>query len=117
MTRRYRALVRVLCAVALGLGVSGAVEVATTTPHVRPAVAQLQGAVRDVTPTSARAPMALGLHHHRQVPPSIGAALLATAVLVGGVVLSTRRRLVSTAGHGRRTGPVGARGPPVAIGI
>lgn len=116
--RRYLAWVRLLCAVALGLGISGVATAATTeAARAQPAITQLQGAVHDAATTSARAPLALGHVVHRHVPPSIGVALLATAVLVGGLAVASRRRLGSTSGTGRRTNPVGARAPPVAVGI
>jgi len=118
--RRSLQWVRLLCAVALGLGLSGAAAVAATTAlqtQTRPAVEQLQGAAHDAATTAARAPLALGHAVRRRVPPSVGVALVATTVLVGGLVLSTRRRLRSTGGDERRTSPVGARAPPVAIGI
>jgi len=116
--RRSLQWVRLLCAVALGLGLSGAAAVAATTaPQARPAVEQLQGAVHDAATTAARAPLALGHAVRRHAPPSVGVALVATTVLVGGLVLSTRSRFRSTHGDERRTSPVGARAPPVAIGI
>ena len=118
--RRYLSWVRLLCAIALGLGVSGAAAAVAASPdalHARPAISQLRGAVHDVTAASARAPLAVSHHVGRHFPPSIGSAFLATAALAGGLVLATRRRVSSTSGGGRRTNTAGARAPPVAIGI
>jgi hypothetical protein len=118
--RRYLAWVRLLCAVALGLGVSGAAAAIAASPdalHARPAIAQLRGALHEVTTASTRAPLAVSHHGGRHIPPSIGSALLATAALVGSLGLATRRRVSSTTGEGRHTNAAGARAPPVAIGI
>ena len=119
MTRRATTWVRLLCAVALGLGLTGAsaAVAATDSQHARPAITQLQGAVHDVTATSTRAPLSLSHHVGRHIPATIGVALLAAAVLVGGRAFSSRRRGHSTSGAGRRTNFAGARAPPVAIGI
>ena len=115
---RHLQWVRLLCAVALGLGLSSAAAVAATNaPQTRPVVEQLQGVTHDVVATTARAPLSLGHVVHRHVPPSMGVALLAAAVLAGALIVTSRRRLRSTSGDGRRTSPVGARAPPVAIGI
>src|SRR5438874_4709854 len=103
-SRRSVEWVRLLCVVALGLGLSSAAAVAATTAlptQTRPAVEQLQGAAHDAATTAARAPLALGHAVHRHAPPSAGVALVATTVLVGGLVLSTRSRLRSTHGDER----------------
>lgn len=119
LQRRHLAWVRLLCAVALGLGLTGASTAIAASPadHARPAIAQLQGAVHDVTATSARAPLGLSHHVHRHIPPSIGIALLSAALLVGTLLVRARRRVHAASGAGRRTGTAGARAPPVAIGI
>ena len=120
MRRRATAWVRLLCAVALGLGLTGAgaaVAASTDARHARPAITQLQGAVHDVRATSTRAPLALSHHVGRRIPPAIGIALLTAAVLVGTRTFSSRRGGHTTSGAGRRTNTAGARAPPVAIGI
>jgi hypothetical protein len=117
--RRYHAWVRLLCAVAMGLGLSGAAAVVAASndsSHARPATAQVHAAVHEAT-AAVRVPLALSRHVGRHIPPSISSALLATTVLVSGLILATRRRVSSTGGGGRRTGAAGARAPPVAIGI
>lgn len=118
--QRYRAWVRLLCAVALSLGLTGASAAAaasTDSLHGRPAISQIHGAVHDVVPTTARASLALSHHVGRHIPATIGSALLAAAVLVSVRILASRRRVRSTSGSGRRTSTAGARAPPVAIGI
>jgi hypothetical protein len=117
--RRTAAWVRVLCAVALGLGLSGAVTGAalTESTHSSPVVAHVGAALHDATAAAARTPLAIRHLGARHFPPMVGAALLATTVLVGGLVVTGRRRALSTTGGGRRTSSGGARAPPVGIGI
>lgn len=117
--RRYHAWVRLLCALALGFGLSGAAAAAagsTIPAQTRTGITQLESSVHAVTAAATRAPLALSHRVGRHVPASVGSALLGAALLVGGLALATRRRATTGGSAVRRSSPIGARAPPVAIG-
>jgi hypothetical protein len=117
--RRHLAWVRLLCAFALGVGLSGTAVAAansTTPTQSRSGIEQLQSSIHEVTAATTRAPLALSHHVGRHIPPSIGTALLGAWVLIGTLALAARRRANSARKDGRHASPIGARAPPVAIG-
>src|SRR5689334_16248984 len=116
--RRLAAWARILCAVALALGLSAAAGAVTPEAlHARPVVAHIHHGFDELSRTAVGAPGAVRHAISRHVPPTLTASLLVAAAAVGGLVATWLRRRRSADGAGRRTSPTGARAPPVAIGI